>query len=516
MRKHLINILLSFSVIVFSCVFFISSRKIDKRPGPLPNIILIVADDLGYSDLSSYGNTNLKTPFIDGLAKNGVRFTEAYATAPICGPSRAGILTGRYQQRFGSEFMPYEKIDPAVTHAIRKNYLPFQHSYPGLKMLKPHLSVKRKNYETGLPVGEIMIAQLLQKNGYATGLVGKWNLGDGEGCYPDQRGYDYSYYFQGALTRYVDDPVDTHKYVNQHLPWSFSELPAWGKRYGATAIREGRSIVKDTGYLTFSFAQKGISFIEANKGKPFFLTLTFNAPHDPFQAPKANFDRIHGVTDTVKRVYYAMIEALDDAVGQVLQKLDETSLSENTLIIFISDNGGATYTRATDNAPLRGGKCTQYDGGLRVPMFIRFPKYFKGEHLYEKPVSSLDIFTTIAGASGIQLPADRAYDGVNFFNFLGQSTSPHKVLYWRNGYAKAIRQDNWKLYINGHDKKILLFDLSNDPGELKDVSPLQPGIVKELKDSLANWEKTQTMAPLWPSAADIVIDVNGVGCWFPG
>ncbi|PZF71518.1 sulfatase-like hydrolase/transferase [Taibaiella soli] len=483
---------------------------------PQPNIILIVADDLGYSDLSSYGNTHLHTPFIDGLGKDGIRFEQAYATAPICGPSRAAIMTGRYQQRFGNEFMPFDIVAPDVAQEIKRHYLEPWNKTEGVKMLHPHVFIDRSKYKTGLPATEITIAELLHDNGYVTGLVGKWNLGNGGGYYPDRCGYDYSYYFPGALTRYVDEGMDTSRYVNQHLPWSFSELPAWAPRFGATAIYEGRKQVRDTGYLTFSFAQKAIDFIEANKKKQFFLTLTFNAPHDPFQAPRANYDRIKNVDDRVKRVYYAMIEALDDAVGDVLQKLKETGNMENTLIIFISDNGGATYTRATDNAPLRGGKCTQFDGGLRVPMFMQYPKEIRGGQVYKHPVSALDIFTTIVAAADVSMPENRTYDGVDLMGLVKHPDSvAHPVLYFRNGYAKAVRKDNWKLYINEHDKETFLFDLNNDPSELKDLSRQQKEKVEELKKDLQTWEKTQTISPLWPSAADVIITVNGKQCFFP-
>jgi arylsulfatase A-like enzyme len=285
-----------------------------------PNIILIVADDLGYSDLASYGNKFIQTPNIDALGTNGVRFTQAYATSPICGPSRAALLTGRYEQRFGDEFMPYDHYDPGFMKHLRSHYGALKKSVPGLKNLKPNFWINRDKFNDGLPASEITIAQLLKEKGYVTGLVGKWNLGSGDGFYPDQRGYDYSYYYEGAFTRYVDDPVDTNRYISRHLPWSFSEPFAWAPRYGSTAILEGRTVVKDTGYLTFSLASKALDFIEKHKDSSFFLTLAFNAPHDPFQVPKEYFDRIQNVADTTKCVYYGMIEAMDDAVGMVMKK----------------------------------------------------------------------------------------------------------------------------------------------------------------------------------------------------
>lgn len=487
-----------------------------KRTDDRPNIILIVADDLGYSDLRSYGNLFIHTPNIDSLGIGGIRFTRAYVTSPICSPSRMGIITGRYQNRFGSEYMPYDKFDPAFVKYLRKHYFSLRKEIPGLRTLKPHYTLNRSKYQTGLDLNEITLGQLLKKNNYATGLVGKWNLGEDDGNHPYERGFDYSYYFNGALTRYVDDPVDTSRFINQHLPWSFSELPAWQPRGGATAIREESNIVKDTGYLTFSLAEKGIDFIDKNKDHPFFLMLTFNAPHDPFQVPKNYFDRIQNVRDSVKRVYYGMIEALDDAVGKIVEKLRAGHIEDNTLILFISDNGGATYTRATDNAPLRGGKCTHFEGGLMVPFFIKFPAAIHDSKVYDKSVSSLDIFATIAAVANLQLPSDRPYDGTNLIPFLTNNSGfPHEIFYWRSGYSKAICKANWKLYINKKSKKKFLFDLSKDIEEKNDLSSGMPDKVNELMHDLDVWEKTQTVKPAWPSAADVVIEVDGEEYYFP-
>ena len=482
----------------------------------LPNIILIIADDLGYSDLASYGNKNIHTPNIDALGLEGVRFTQAYVTAPICAPSRMGIMTGRYQQKFGSEFMPYDKFDPSVKKTITRNFLSGKKKTEGLKALHPDFLLSRSEYATDIPANEITIAGLLKQQGYATGMIGKWNLSSSPGVFPDQHGFDYSYYFDGALSRYVDDPVDTGIYINRHLPWAFSEIPAWAPREGSTAIREGRTIVKDTGYLTFSFANKGIEFVERHKAGPFFLTLSFNAPHDPFQVPKKYFDRIHGVADTVKRVYYGMIEALDDAVGDVLKKIEAEGLINNTMIFFISDNGGATYTRATDNAPLRGGKCTHFEGGLSVPFFIKYPAEVNAGQVYNNAVSALDIFSTIAAVSGAVLAIDRVYDGVNLLPFCKASAGvPHDEFFWRSGYSKAYRKGDWKLYVNEKNKVHYLFNIAEDREEDNDLSASRPDKLKELIEALHKWEKKNTIKPLWPSAADVMIEVRGKRFRFP-
>jgi len=265
------------SLILISCIILFASFKKDTVDKPV-NIILIVADDLGYSDLSSYGNKFIQTPNIDALGKNGIQFMQAYTTSPICGPSRIGLLTGRYQQRFGDEFMPYDHYDPAYMKNLRAHFPALKKSIPGLKNLKLDVFVNRKKFDDGMPASEITIAELLKQKGYATGLIGKWNLGDGSKFYPDEHGYAYSYYFGGALTRYVDDPVDTSRYINQHLPWAISEAVAWAPRYGSTAIREGRNIVKDTGYFTFSLASKAVDFIDKYKHNPFFLRLPLMHP----------------------------------------------------------------------------------------------------------------------------------------------------------------------------------------------------------------------------------------------
>ncbi|MBO9202811.1 MULTISPECIES: sulfatase-like hydrolase/transferase [Niastella] len=486
-----------------------------KKHPERPNIILIIADDLGYSDLASYGNTAIQTPHIDGLAKNGVRFTRAYVTSPICSPSRMGIMTGRYQNRFGGEYMPYEKFDPQFLSWLRKHYFSLRRTLPGMRALQPNLWLNRSRYTTGLAANELILAQLLKSNGYTTGLVGKWNLGDDNGNHPYQRGYDYSYYFDAALTRYVDDPIDSNRYVSQRLPWAFSELPAWVPRGGSTQIREDSTIIKDTSYLTFSLAEKASQFIGRNKDRPFFLTLTFNAPHDPFQAPRAYFDKLKTITDSTKRIYTAMIEALDDAVGIVLHKLTAEGLDDNTMVLFISDNGGATYTRATDNTPLRGGKCTHFEGGLLVPFFIRYPGIPK-PLVFNRPVSALDIFTTVTALSHIQLPADRPYDGVNLLPYLQADTGlPHPVLYWRSGYSRAICKNNWKFYENRKDHLQFLFDLNTDIREQTDLSSSRPEILKELSRELDLWEKTQTIKPAWPSASDVLIDVGSHKVHFP-
>ena len=497
-------------------IYFFYSVSVSAQIKTAPNIILIIVDDLGYSDLACYGNKAVRTPNIDSLGIMGARFTQAYVTSPICAPSRMGIITGRYQQRFGAEFMLYDKFDKSVKKKISRHFFSFKKKPAGIATLKPDFFLDHSVYVTDLPANEITIAEMLKQKGYSTGYIGKWNLSSSPTVFPDMHGFDYAYYFDGALSRYVDAPVDSSQYINMHLPWAFSEIPAWAPRHGSTAIKEGRSIVKDSGYLTFSLADKGIDFIEHNKTKPFFLALSFNAPHDPFQVPKRYYNRIQTETDSVRRVYSGMIEALDDAVGTVLKKLDQEGLTDNCLIFFISDNGGATYTRATDNAPLRGGKATHFDGGILVPFFIKYPNGFNARQVYNHPVSSLDIYGTIAAVSGAALAADRRYDGVNLLPYLtNDSLLPHQDFFWRSGYSKAFRRGDWKLYVNEKNKITYLFNIAEDREEKHDQSKNQPDKVKELQDALKDWETKNSVPPLWPSAADVLIEVNGKWFRFP-
>ncbi len=489
---------------------------LSAQPKSPPNIILIIADDLGYSDLAAYGNYQVHTPNIDSLGIKGARFTQAYVTSPICAPSRMGIITGRYQQRFGAEFMLYDRFDKSVKKKIKKHFFSFKKKPAGIATLKPDFFLDRSVYVTDLPASEITIAEMLKQQGYSTGYIGKWNLTSSPTVFPDMHGFDQAYYFDGALSRYVDDPVDTSLYINMHLPWAFSEIPAWAPRHGSTAVKAGRTIVKDSGYLTFSLAEKGIDFIERHKTNPFFLTLSFNAPHDPFQVPKKYYDRIQTETDSVRRVYSGMIEALDDAVGSVIKKLELEGLTDNCLIFFISDNGGATYTRATDNAPLRGGKATHFDGGISVPFLIKYPNGLKARRAYSHPVSAVDIYSTIAAVSGATLAADRTYDGVNLLPYLtNDSLLPHRDFFWRSGYSKAFRRGDWKLYVNEKNKITYLFNLADDREEMHDLSAKRPDKLKELQDALKDWEQKNTVPPLWPSAADVLIEVNGKWYRFP-
>ncbi|MGN6438905.1 MAG: sulfatase [Agriterribacter sp.] len=484
-----------------------------------PNVIIIYADDLGWNQLSSYGNTKVQTPNIDAIGKNGVRFTQAYATAPICSPSRMGLLTGRYQQRFGGEYLvpelrPTPLTDPELIAKIRYDAAARKATAEKISDTAAYRAIPK-----GIPLSETLIAQFFKKQGYATAAIGKWHAGESEGLKPWQRGFDYYYgtLTWGSLYASTAKPdILTRSY------YFHTNLSKATTREGSIEIVRGfgngaSEVVDEKEYLTDRIGEEAIGFIEKNKAKPFFLYIPFNAVHDPFQAKRSDFDRIQGVTDTTERIYLAMLLSLDEAVGKITAKLKAEGLDKNTLIFFGSDNGGASYTGQMNNAPLRAGKLSDFEGGIRVPLLASFPGRIPAGKVYESPVSNLDIFATAVAAAGITLPSDRVYDGKNLIAYINGSVKerPHETLFWRNGYSKAVRKGDWKLYVNERSGKALLFYLSNDVGETKDLSAAQPEKVKELQKALKEWE-SQLVKPVWPSGRnELIPEVADLGFYFP-
>lgn len=476
-------------------------KKTVKRP---PNVIVILADDLGFSDLHAYGNAQIKTPNIDALQQDGIRFTHAYSTAPICSPSRAGLMTGRYQQRFGFEYL-------VPQDGGKRNPGRFTNSRATIEKL-PISDEAFRELPKGLPASEISLAQLFRSNGYRTAIIGKWHLGEKEGFLPQQRGFDYHFGFYSGLTLYA--PEHTPGVVDYHLPWALSETAAW-HREGSNRLVRNNETVEEKQYLTDKLADEAIQYIADNKAHPFLLYLPFNAPHDPFQATQADFDLYPDVKDSTKRVYYAMITALDRAVGRIRQQLKTQGLEEETIIFFTSDNGGATYTRATDNRPLKGGKLTDFDGGIRIPFYVVYPAKIRGGREYDHAVSNLDIYTTAAAAAGIPLPASREYDGVDLLSFLTQPGKiPHPVLYWRSGYSKAILKGDYKLYVNERNAQTHLYHIRQDVSEKTDLSASEPRKLQELKTDLSRWE-TRLQQPSWPNRVSYAVEVDGQLYPFP-
>lgn len=467
------------------------------------NVILIVADDLGKHDLSIYGNPFIQTPNIDQLAKEGLLFNSGYASASVCSPSRAGFMTGRYQQRFGYHLQPHPRYPKNKTelwlfqnlintsYLKPENYAPYPHKKESLK---------------GLPPSEITISELLKSNGYQTAWIGKWHLGYKEPLLPQNFGFDYRYGCYEAYTLFAD-PKDKN-IVNARIN-EFTDKVIWkGARKGACAIRENETIIDEKEYITYAFFNKAQQFIAQNKNNPFFVYLPITAPHTPYQAPKNIYDQLSHIPEHNKRVYYAMVIALDNAVGQLVQYLKAENIYDNTLIIFTSDNGAALYSNTVDNLPLNGGKMTLFEGGINVPFIMTCKNLIKEPHFIETPVSLLDIFATIADATQSNLPEDRIYDGVSLLDITPHSPIERDALYWYSDYNLAIQKDKYKLIVNTKNNTIDLYNLTADRGEKTNISKQSPGETQQLQELLTKWlEKMPRM--YWPRIMNYEIYING-------
>ncbi len=471
---------------------------------PHPNVIVLLADDLGKYDISLYGGNDVPTPNIDALAQSGVIFTDGYCSSPICSPSRAGLLTGRYQQRFGHELQPGDVYPKNRFEILAGNAACFVAGE--LPILRGTWKINyRSSYPSpaaqsaqGLQQSEITFAELVRTQGYATGAIGKWHLGQAKGFTPQERGFDYHYGFYAAATLYA--PPNTPGIVDHFFTDSTGTYLWLAGRSGNAGIRRNDEIIQENGYLTDRIAGEATDFIDRNRAKPFVLYVPFNAPHTPFQVPTAYYNRFSEERDETKRVYHAMISALDDAVGEIVKKVRDAGLEENTLLVFASDNGGATYTRATTNAPLKGGKLTQFEGGINVPFLMSWKGTIPPGTVYREPVSTLDVFTTIAANTHAPLPQDRPYDGVDLVAKVLRHEPAHEALFWRSGSAKAVRKGDWKLVVSGKSGKMWLYNLATDKSELTDLAKEHPEIVAGLEAALKEWEKGM-IDPLWPSPA---------------
>jgi arylsulfatase A-like enzyme len=444
-----------------------------------PNIVIIYADDMGRADPSAFGNPYIKTRAIDSLAAGGTKFSNGYVTAPLCSPSRAGLITGRYQQRFGFE------------HQVSSDAFPDQKP---VRQPDGSYKMEPRNIEhpelRGVPVTEANIAEILRPQGYRTGVIGKWHLGYLPQFQPQNRGFDYSFVFYGNTSMQYKD-LDDPNYISRKVDFH-DELPqtAW-TRDGINALRRNGKIVDVDGYLVWRFRDEAVKFIEDNKDHTFFLYLPINAPVPPLQVPKSYYDKLSNIPNENLRAYQAFLLAYDDAVGAVLDKLKTLGLEKNTIVIFASDNGNAA-TRPGSNAPFSGGKFNTLEGGIRTPYIIKWPGHIKAGATFDGAVSTLDILPTLIAATHTTLPAGKQTDGVDLLPYLGnqKSGSPHDVLYWKLGNYAAIRKGNWKLYFDRLKPVTALYDLAHDEQEKTDLSASQPELVRELKQLHAAWEAT--------------------------
>jgi len=440
----------------FACV----SRQTESGQERRPNIVLIVSDDLGYADLGIHGSPDIRTPNIDRLAREGIRFTDAYVSGPYCSPSRAGLMTGRYPQRFGYEFNPDGS---------------------------PHY---------GLPPTETTIAEKLRATGYRTALLGKWHLGSASRLQPLRRGFEEFYGFLGgdhSYTRVAGIDVGT-------------DMP--------DPLLDGMNPAPSLTYLTDTLGDRAVDYIERHASEPFFLYLAFNAAHTPLEAPEKYLARFANIADPRRRTYAAMVSAMDDAIGRTLAALRDQELEEQTLVIFLNDNGGPTMPTTTvngsSNAPLRGSKRQTWEGGIRVPFIISWKGHIEPGQVDRRPVIQLDVVPTALAAARVETKAS-GYDGVNLLPYLtGKAAGPpHDVLYWRFGGMMAIRRGDWKLVKTREgplvdvDPSVLhdlsgagLYNLAEDIGETRNRATERPDKVKELGDLWRRWN-SQLANPSW-------------------
>jgi arylsulfatase A-like enzyme len=412
-----------------------------------PNVIVFLSDDVGYGEYGFQGNKEIPTPNIDRIAAAGVRFTSGYVSGPYCSPTRAGLLTGRYQTRFGHEW----NEGPAAKENGRK---------------------------FGLPVEEKTFADRMKAAGYATCAVGKWHLGNGPEFVATKRGFD-EFYGTVANTPFVNPPrfIDSRK----------SETPG--------------PITDDTFYTTDAYGARAAEWIGEQKDKPYFLYVPFNAQHAPLQAPKKYLDRFPNITDEKRKLFAAMMSGMDDAVGKVMAKVRELKQEENTLVFFLCDNGGPTPVTTSKNDPLRGLKATTLEGGVRVPFCVQWKGTIPAGKTFDHPIIQLDLLPTALAAAGVKIDPEWKLDGVDLLPHLtgAKTEPPHAALFWRFGEQWAVRKGDWKLVVNridGVKKPAGLYHLKDDIGEATDLTAKEPEKVKELKAEWDQWN-AGNIPPRW-------------------
>ncbi len=430
-------------VLIFALA--VSARAADK-----PNILVILSDDQGYADTGFNGCRDIPTPHLDKLAQSGLRCTSGYVTHPFCSPTRAGLMTGRYQQRFGHENNPF--YDP-------------------------------NDHREGLPTTEKLLPEFLRPAGYATGWIGKWHLGAAPEFWPEKRGFVETFGFIGGGHRYQDWQVKT------------------GAEYYVPICRNGKPVeVKE--HLTAAFGREAAAFIQRHKSEPWFLYLAFNAPHTPHQPTPERLAKFASIADPDRRAYAAQVSLLDDAIGEVLAALRDTGQEQRTLVFFFSDNGGGLDVGGC-NTPLRGGKGSVWEGGVRVPFVVSWPGKLPSGRDYAFPVSSLDVFATALPLAGVSLPTERPPDGVNLIPFLtGEKNGPpHDRLFWRSGGGTqiAMRDHDLKLLRMGNEP-FQLYNLAADIGEQHNQVGTSTNEAQKLETEINDWNKT-LIAPAFPGAA---------------
>ncbi|KXX66668.1 sulfatase-like hydrolase/transferase [Flammeovirga sp. SJP92] len=432
-------------------LIYLSGNSLFAQKDKPQNIIIILSDDAGYADFGFQGSTVMKTPVLDQLAKEGTVCTQAYVAGAVCGPSRAALLTGKYQQRFGFE----------------------ENNVPGYMQ-----NYCLEDDDMGLPLEETTIADYMKSLGYTTGIIGKWHMGNKDQFHPLKRGFDFFYGFRGGARSY----------------WAFNNKNP-NHREEDKMERNFKNYEEPDEYLTDAFANETIDFISKNKSKPFFLFLSYNAVHAPMHAKKedlAQFPELEGK----RKKLAAMTLAMDRACGNILEHLEKEGLADNTVIIYTNDNGGPTDGNASDNSPLSGTKASHLEGGIRVPFIIKLPNH-QLQKKYSNPISTLDLLPmcyTIGGGNTSDL---NGIDGVNLLPYLSKENKekPHQTLYWKKENRGAIIHNNWKM-LRYPDRPAELYDLSKDISETNNLASQYPDVVRDLYKKLFEWETTLAR-PRW-------------------
>ena len=465
-----------------------------------PNIVLIVADDLGYNDISTFGGGvaggQLQTPHIDALAEQGAVFTQSYSGASTCAPSRAMLMTGRYPSRTGFAYTP---MPPSMGRAISIVAADMDRTLPGT-LYDAEAAANKPTYDLqGLPPEEVTLAELLKARGYHTVHIGKWHLGRENGMAAHEQGFDESLLMASGL--YL--PEDHPDVVNAKLDFDPIDQFLWSVLTFSNSYNSGDADrFEPAGYLTDYWTDESIKVIKSNRNRPFFLYLAHWGIHTPLQATRADYEAVGDIKPHRLRVYAAMTRALDRSVGRVMAALEEEGLAENTIVIFTSDNGGAGYVGLADvNAPYRGWKITHFEGGIRVPMFVKWPARIAAGQAIDTPVAHIDVMPTLLAAVEQPLPEDRDIDGENLLPLMSQGVAAQtewsrQTLFWSSGHNRIVRHGDWKLQIAARPEKQWLFNLAEDPTEQVNLAGARPDKLSELM-ALLNAHAANSRAPLY-------------------
>lgn len=465
-----------------------------------PNIVFILVDDMGFNELT-YGGGGLAdgtvpTPNMDSIASGGAIFTNGYAGNATCAPSRAAIMTGRFATRFGFEFTP-------VPPAFAKNIAAFANTgaiYHGDRE-KDTPPVE----EMSVPVSEIYISQMLKEKGYRTLMLGKWHLGATDTSRPEMRGFDEALGFMPGAALFL--PKNHPDVVNSMQDFDPIDRFLWANLPFAIQYNGSKHFAPSE-YMTDYLSNEAVKAIRANRNRPFFMYLAYNAPHTPLQALKSDYDALSHIEDHTLRTYAAMIVALDRGIGKVLDELEAQGLEENTIVIFSSDNGGANYVGIADlNTPYRGWKASFFEGGIHVPFFMKWPAQIPAGTRLENRAAHVDIFATAAAAAGAQLAEDRVYDGIDLMRHVRGEAVGERPLYFRSGNYRTLFKGDWKLQVLARPAKAWLFNLADDPVEQYNLAEENP---EKLADMMAALEMidAEQAEPIWPSLVEMPVMID--------